>query len=176
MALMATEEGAGTGEVVALAGARVGRLLYMPSALLAAHLPAGLGGMLRVPRLMEMEADDDAARLEAYIVSIRRTARVFEVNQSAQATLERNDSHMVWVNSWASLSRALDHSLWLTSRCAARLDMAQVPVYMLSGESAVGYLVNMLMLCTSMLCGMVLVGITVPFKDTGGGRTSYIPV
>ena len=28
MALMATEEGAGTGEVVALAGARVGRLLY----------------------------------------------------------------------------------------------------------------------------------------------------
>ena len=104
MALMATEEGAGTGEVVALAGARVGRLLYMPSALLAAHLPAGLGGMLRVPRLMEMEADDDAARLEAYIVSIRRTARVFEVNQSAQATLERNDSHMVWVNSWASLS------------------------------------------------------------------------
>ena len=58
MALMAMEEGAGTGEVVALAGARVGRLLYMPSALLAAHLPAGLGGMLRVPRLMEMEADE----------------------------------------------------------------------------------------------------------------------
>ena len=40
------------GEVVALAGARVGQKLYMPSALLAKQLPAGLRAMQRVPRLM----------------------------------------------------------------------------------------------------------------------------
>ena len=42
----------------------------MPSALLAAHLPADLArsedDAARVPRLMEIEAENDAARLEAW--------------------------------------------------------------------------------------------------------------
>ena len=74
------------GEVVALAGARVGQKLYMPSALLAKQLPAGLGAMQLVPRLMDLEADDDAERLEMYIATIRRTARVFEVTNCKQET------------------------------------------------------------------------------------------
>ena len=92
------------GEVVALAGARVGQKLYMPSALTAKQLPAGLGAMQRVPRLMDLEADDDAERLELYIATIRRTARVFEVTQCKQETAVEHDLYMGWVNTWACLS------------------------------------------------------------------------
>ena len=38
------------------AGRRVGQKLYLPSALLARQLPAGLGAMQRVPRLLDIEA------------------------------------------------------------------------------------------------------------------------
>ena len=92
------------GEVAALAGARIGQKLYMPSALLANQLPAGLGSMTRVPRLMDLAAEDDAARLELYINTIRRTARVFEVGNCKTETAVEYDCYMGWINTWLCLS------------------------------------------------------------------------
>ena len=58
--------------VAALASSRVGQKQFMPTALLAQHLPAGLGSMCNVPRLSDMVAETEAARLEEYIITIRR--------------------------------------------------------------------------------------------------------
>ena len=63
---------AGAGVVAALASSRVGQKQFMPTALLAQHLPAGLGSMCNVPRLSDMVAETEAARLEEYIITIRR--------------------------------------------------------------------------------------------------------
>ena len=71
---------------------------------MAKQLPAGLGAMLRVPRLMDLEADDDAERLELYITTIRRTARVFGITQCKQETAVEHDFYMGWVNTMACLS------------------------------------------------------------------------
>ena len=60
--------------------------------------------MQRVPRLLDMEAETDAARLELYVATIRRTARVFELGQLKQETAAEHDSYMNWINSWACLS------------------------------------------------------------------------
>ena len=104
MSLAEVEAAPAAGEVVALAGARVGQKLYMPSALLAKQLPAGLGAMQRVPRLLDIEAETDSARLELYVATIRRTARVFEIGQLKQETAVEHDFYMGWVNTWACLS------------------------------------------------------------------------
>ena len=47
------EGGEAAGEVLGLAASRVGKQLYLPSALLAQHLPAGFGWVVgRVQRLL----------------------------------------------------------------------------------------------------------------------------
>ena len=61
-------------EAGALAGSRVGQKQYLPTALLKQHLPGGIAAMGRVPRLMDMDADGEAARLQEYIMTIRRAA------------------------------------------------------------------------------------------------------
>ena len=97
-------EAAGAGVVAALASSRVGQKQFMPTALLAQHMPAGLGAMCSVPRLGDMQAETEAARLEEYIMTIRRTARVFEVCDCKQATFVEHDKYMTWVDGWAYLS------------------------------------------------------------------------
>ena len=64
----------------------------------------GLGSMTRVPRLMDLAAEDDAARLELYINTIRRTARVFEVGNCKTETAVEYDCYMGWINTWLCLS------------------------------------------------------------------------
>jgi hypothetical protein len=91
-------------EAGALGGSRIGQKAFLPTALLKQHLPAGMGSMTRVPRLMDIEAENDAARLEEYIATIRRTAKVFEICECKEKTLEEHDLYMVWLNSWACLS------------------------------------------------------------------------
>ena len=89
---------------MALAGSRVGQKLYFPSALLMEQMPAGLGAIGRVPRLMDMTGTDHAARVEEYVEVIRKTAKVFEVHTCQQGTLEEHDKYMVWLDGWACLS------------------------------------------------------------------------
>jgi hypothetical protein len=91
-------------EVGALGGSRVGQKEFLPTALLKQHLPAGMGSMTSVPRLMDIEAENDVARLAEYVATIRRTARVFEVCNCKEQTLMEHDSYIVWLNSWACLS------------------------------------------------------------------------
>jgi hypothetical protein len=91
-------------EVGALGGSRIGQKDFLPTALLKQHLPAGMGSMRSVPRLMDIEAENDVARLADYVATIRRTARVFEICNCKEQTLIEHDSYMVWLNSWACLS------------------------------------------------------------------------
>ena len=106
----AAQDGAGeeaaqeASQVGALGGSRIGQKEYLPTALLKQHLPAGMGSMTRVPRLMDIEAENDAARLDEYIATIRRTAKVFEVCECKEKTLQEHDLYMVWLNTWACLS------------------------------------------------------------------------
>ena len=74
----------------ALACARVGSKLYMPSALLAAQLPVGFG-VGRVPRLMEVEGEDEAARgslagLRGSVAAMKKAKAMLKWHQ---ATLKR---------------------------------------------------------------------------------------
>ena len=141
MSLAETEAAAaGGGEVVALAGARVGQKLYLPSALLARQLPAGLGAMQRVPRLLDIEADGEAARLELYISAIRRTARVFEVSQCKHETAVEHDFYMGWINSWACLS-GFGSFVVVDEQVSARLNRCTgVGAAMVNRKQTVSYL------------------------------------
>ena len=55
------EGGEAAGEVLGLAASRVGKQLYLPSALLAQHLPAGFGAMRSVPQLRMIEVESEEA-------------------------------------------------------------------------------------------------------------------
>ena len=56
--------------------ARLTSKLYLPTALVAMQLPAGLADLRVVPRLLPPdEWHDEEARLEEYVTSIRATAR-----------------------------------------------------------------------------------------------------
>ena len=57
-------------EVGALGGSRIGQKDFLPTALLKQHLPAGMGSMRSVPRLMDIEAENDVARLAEYVATI----------------------------------------------------------------------------------------------------------
>ena len=88
----------------ALASARLSGKLYMPTALIKEHLPAGLGDLQTVPRLQEQTGKTEAARLEQYIHAIRATAKVFSTYNHKNETLKRDESYMIWIDSWAQLS------------------------------------------------------------------------
>ena len=68
----------------AVASARLSSKLYMPTALIKAQLPAGLGDLQTVPRLSDQAGETHAARLQQYIMAIRATAKVFATYKAVQ--------------------------------------------------------------------------------------------
>jgi hypothetical protein len=85
--------------------ARLTSKLYLPTALVAMQLPAGLADLQKVPRLLPPdEWHDEEARLQEYVEAIRATARVFATYNHKMETLASYDSYMVWIDGWARLS------------------------------------------------------------------------
>ena len=85
--------------------ARLTNKKYLPTALIAQQLPAGLADMSTVPRLLPPdEWNDEAARLQEYVTAIRATARVFDTYNHKVETLAAYDMYMVWIDAWAKLS------------------------------------------------------------------------
>ena len=90
---------------VAAASARMRAKLYLPTAFVGEHMPAGLGLMQTVPRLRHGdETMSEAEALELYVAAIRETARVFATCNHKQTTMTEYDSYVVWIASWAKLS------------------------------------------------------------------------
>ena len=105
---VASEERAQPLALAAPTAARSARLtskLYLPTALIARQLPAGLADMSTVPRLQPPNDEHDAAaRLAEYVAAIRATARVFATYNHKVETLAAYDSYIVWIDAWARLS------------------------------------------------------------------------
>ena len=105
---MASEERTQPLALAAPTAARSARLtskLYLPTALIARQLPAGLADMSTVPRLQPPNDEHDAAaRLAEYVAAIRATARVFATYNHKVETLAAYDSYMIWIDAWARLS------------------------------------------------------------------------
>ena len=82
--------------------ARLTSKLYLPTALVAMQLPAGLADLQTVPRLLPPdEWHDEEARLQEYVEAIRATARVFATYNHKMETLASYDAYMVWIDGWA---------------------------------------------------------------------------
>ena len=85
--------------------ARLSSKLYLPSALILTHLPAGSAELKEVPRLlMANEQYSEEDRRQQYVAAIRKTASLFATCHHKTTTLAAHDSYMVWLDSWSKLS------------------------------------------------------------------------
>ena len=84
---------------------RLASKLYMPTALLHTHLPAGMVDLQTVPRFARQdETRSQEECLAAYVAAIRATAQVFATSNHKTETLVSYDGYMVWVDAWLVIS------------------------------------------------------------------------
>ena len=84
--------------------ARQSQKRYLPTAYIAERLPAGSKSLERVPSLAAGTVEDELERLQAYVTSIRATARVFATFHHTGLALAEHATYMVWIGTWCELS------------------------------------------------------------------------